>query len=192
MIPKNATVSGRYARALFILTEKLSAREGGALIDRLDRTLADLKGLDEVVRPGTRAGDFLAHPQVRPADKRTVLETALKGRALPSVAVFADLLLRKKRLNLAGEIAHEFQGLVERAKGLQRAQVVSATPLTPTETSRLHETLERVTGKKIVLAADVDPTLLGGAYVRIGDRVIDRSVKTLLEAISNQLYEASV
>jgi len=49
-----------------------------------------------------------------------------------------------------------------------------------------------VTGKKIVLDTALDPGLLGGAYVRIGDRVVDRSVRSLLEAIAKQLYEVSV
>jgi len=69
---------------------------------------------------------------------------------------------------------------------------VSAVPLTSAEQKRLHTELERYTGKKIVLDVQVDASLVGGAYVRIGDRVIDRSVKTLLEAIANQLYEVSV
>ena len=60
------------------------------------------------------------------------------------------------------------------------------------EIQRLHGELERTRGKKIVLERQLDPTLLGGAYVRIGDHVVDRSVKTLLEVIANQLYEVSV
>ena len=70
--------------------------------------------------------------------------------------------------------------------------MVSAVPLTDEERARLHAQLERVTARKIVLEARVDPAILGGAYVRIGDRVVDRSVRTLLEAVAHQLYEVSV
>jgi len=111
---------------------------------------------------------------------------------LPSVRVFADLLLRKKRLTLLAAIAHEFQVIVERAKGLERATVVSAVPLTDGERKRLHGELEQFTRKKIVLEALIDPSLVAGAYVRIGDRVIDRSVKSLLGSLAQQLYEVSV
>ena len=82
--------------------------------------------------------------------------------------------------------------MVERARGVQRAQVVSAVPLEAGEIERLHRELERTTGKKIRLTTLVDPAIIGGAYVRIGDRIVDRSVKTLLESISNQLYEVSL
>lgn len=189
---KDSSVAARYAKALFLVTERQAPRLGVPFLELLDRTLEELRGLAAIVRHGTRVGDFLAHPQVRPADKQKVLRDGLSGRALPMVAVFADLLLRKKRLAAADDIAREFQALVERARGVQRATVVSAVPLTDGERARLQSQLERATGKTIVLAAAVDPALVGGAYVRIGDRVMDRSVRSLLQAISDQLYEASV
>jgi F-type H+-transporting ATPase subunit delta len=189
---KETTVSGRYARALFLLTEKQQAKLGAPFLELLQRSLDELRGLAGIAGPGTRLGDFLSNPQVRITDKRALLAKGLEGRTLPSVRVFADLLLRKKRLVLVGEIAREFQVLVERAQGLQRATVVSATPLTDAERKTLHERLQKSTGKKIVLDAAVDRELIGGAYVRIGDRVVDRSVRTLLQSIGEQLYETSV
>ncbi len=189
---RDASIAGRYARALLLLTERQSAKTGEPLLARLERTLEELEGLESLTAPGTRLGVFLVDPQVSPADRRKVLEQGLKGRAMPSVQVFADLLLRKKRIGITGSIAREFKAIVERIKGLERATVVSAVPLDATEIRRLHAELERVTGKKIVLETQLDPTVLGGAYVRIGDRVVDRTVSTLLEAIANQLYEVSV
>jgi F-type H+-transporting ATPase subunit delta len=187
-----AHVSGRYAQALFLLTERISAKDGQPLVGVLERTLEDLAGVAELVRPGSRLGAFLANPQVTPDDKRRVLKAGLEGRAMRSVTVFTDLLLRKKRLRFVDNIKKDFQGLVERAKGLQRAQVVSAVGLERGEVARLHAELERTTGKKIVLTESIDASLVGGAYVRIGDRIIDRSVKTLLETISHQLFGVSV
>ena len=141
---KDTNVSGRYAKALYLLTEKQSAKGAGELVPELERTLEDLKALAELVKPGSKAGAFLTNPQVSPAEKRRVLSVALKGRAMRTVEVFGDLLLRKTRLNLMGEIARDFETLVEKAKGLQRAQVVSAVPLTPAELDRLRGELERV------------------------------------------------
>ena len=189
---KDASVAARYARALQILTEKQAAKAGRALIPQLEQTLVELQGLAQVLAHGTRLGKFVLDPQIGPADRRRVLEQGLSGRVLPSVRVFADLLLRKKRLVLLGAIAHEFQVIVERAKGLERATVVSAVRLTDGERDRLHRELERFTAKKIVLESLVDASLVGGAYVRIGDRVIDRSVRSLLGSLAQQLYEVSV
>jgi F-type H+-transporting ATPase subunit delta len=109
-----------------------------------------------------------------------------------TVVLFVDLLLRKKRLTEYETIVTEFEALVEKLQGVQRAHVVSAVPLTDAEQKRLHGELERHTKSKIRLTSEVDSGLIGGALVRIGDRVIDRSVATLLKAIEQQLSEISV
>ena len=189
---KDASLAARYARALQILTEKQAAKSGRAPIPILEQSLEELQGLAKLLAHGTRLGKFVLDPQISPHDRRRVLEQGLQGKVLPGVRVFADLLLRKKRLSIIDAITHEFQVIVERAKGLERATLVSAVPLVDAERKRLHAELERVTGKKVVLVAQVDASLVGGAYVRIGDRVIDRSVKNLLETLANQLYEVSV
>ncbi len=180
---RDTTVAARYALALF-----LAAGRRGETVE----ALADLKGMRVVLAPGSPVARFLASPTLRPADKRQALKQALGGRVKPIVAVFVDLLLRKKRLGEFAAIVPEYEALVERAQGVQRAHAVSAVALTGPELERLHRELEATTGKKIKLTTEVDPALLGGALVRIGDRVIDRSVKTLLEAIATQLSEASV
>lgn len=180
---KDLAVAGRYAQALFILTER--RREIVAALD-------DLKGVRDLLAHGTPAATFLAAPQVRLTDKRKVLATALEGRAGRGVVAFVDLLLRKKRLDLLPEILTDYEALVERAQGIRRAHVVSATPLTDRERKRLLGALEGYTQSKIKLTAEVDASVLGGALVRIGDRVVDRTVRTLLEAIGAQLREVSV
>ena len=135
---------------------------------------------------------LLATPQVLLTDKRQALRRALEDKGLRSVVLFVDLLLRKKRLSEFETIVHEFESLVEKQQGIRRAQVVSAIPLTGAELDRLHTKLEEITGSRIRLASATDPDLIGGALVRIGNRVIDRSVRTLLEAIEQQLSETAV
>jgi F-type H+-transporting ATPase subunit delta len=180
---KDVSVAARYARALFIITE----RRGETV-----PALADLKGVRDLLAPGSAVSAFLASPQVRMPDKRKLIGDALAGRAARSVAVFADLLLRKKRLDLLRNVTDEYEALVEKLQGIRRAHVVSAVALAESERTRLHATLESYTKSKIRLTSEVDPALLGGALVRIGDRVVDRTVRTLLESIGAQLREASV
>jgi len=180
---KDTTVAARYAKALYIVTEKRGETEGA---------LPELQNVAAAIAASTVAGKLLAAPLVLLADKRTVLAKGLEGKTLRSVALFIDLLLRKKRLNELPTIVAEFETLVERKQGVRRAQVVSAAPLTDAEIARLHQALERQTGGKVRLATEIDTRLLGGALVRIGDHVIDRSARTLLEAIRRQLQHATV
>ncbi len=180
---KEVTVSSRYARALFLVTER--RRETAPALE-------DLKGVRDLLAPGSAVASFLAAPQVRLADKRSALAGALEGRVIRSVAAFVDLLLRKKRLGLLNEITGEFESLVEGSQGIRRAQVVSAVPLTDAERTRLIEALRGLTQANIKLTAEVDASVTGGAMVRIGDRVVDRTVRTLLDAIAAQLNEVSV
>jgi F-type H+-transporting ATPase subunit delta len=180
---KDTTVASRYAQALFTVTEKRGETE---------RALADLQGLAKALAPGTRAGSLLRSPLVLMSDKRRVVVEVLARHTLRGVAVFVDLLLRKKRMAEFPGIVEQFEALVERKQGVRRAHVVSAVPLTADETARLHKELERYTMSRIKLTSEVDGRLLGGALVRIGDRVIDRSVRTLLDTIQQNLYELNV
>src|SRR5258705_13479314 len=100
---QDTTVAARYARALFIVTSKRK---------ETPQALEDLKGLWQVVRPGTPVGHLLATPQVLLADKRRVLLAGLEGKVVRSVALFVDLLLRKGRLIQLESIVKEFEALV--------------------------------------------------------------------------------
>ncbi len=179
----NDTIAHRYAHALFLVAEKRKEVPG---------TLEDLRGVLAVVDADPRVGRFFRSPLVRLEDKRRLLQAGLDARVRPWVREFVDLLLRKQRVGMFRGCVAEFEALVERWQGIQRAEVVSAVPLTDEESKRLHGQLERLTGKSIKLAARVDASVVGGLYVRIGDRVIDRTVKSLLEAVENRLFEVSV
>jgi len=180
---KDTTVASRYAHALFFVTEKRGETE---------QALADLQGLARVLDPASRAGGLLRSPLVLLSDKRKVVAEVLGTRTLRSVALFVDLLLRKKRLAEFAGIVTQFEALVEHKQGVRRAQVTSAVPLAADEIARIQKELERYTMSRIKLTSDVDPRLLGGALVRIGDRVIERSVRTLLETIRQNLQETTV
>lgn len=180
---RDTTVAARYAKALFMVSEHRKETPAA---------LADLKAVGTMLSPGSRGERFLASPEVALSDKRALVREVLESRANRTVAVFIDLLLRKKRLDDLPLIVGEFEALVEKARGIQRAHLVSAVALGTADLERLQEQLERVTRSTIKLTHEVDPGLLGGALVRIGDRVIDRSVRTLLGAITEQLHETRV
>ncbi len=177
------TVAHRYAHALYLVALKHGEVPG---------TLEDLKGLIALIDADPRIGAFMRSPLVPAVEKQRLLARALTGRVRPWVERFVDLLLRKKRLAFFRDAVAEYERLVEEWQGVQRAEAVSAVPLTAGETKRLHAELERLTGRQVRLATRVDAGLIGGLYVRIGDRVMDRSVKSLLATLEERLFEASV
>jgi F-type H+-transporting ATPase subunit delta len=173
----------RYARALFMVAE----RRG-----EIFEVLEDLKRLLAMVGEDPRLDGYLRSPLVPLERKRALLKSALASRALVPVASFMDLLLRKKRMGLFAAAVDEYEKQVRVWQGLQEAEAVSAVPLTEDELKRLHARLERMTGLTIELTTRVDPALIGGLYVRIGDRVMDRSVKGLLRSLQDRLFEVSL
>ncbi len=179
----DSTIAHRYAHALFLVAQKRNEIPGA---------LDDLHGVIAVLDGDARIGRFFRSPLVPAGDKRRLIGAALGTRVRPYVRALVDLLLRKKRLAMFREVVAAYVTLVEGWQGIQRAEVVSAVALTDEETRRLHAELERLTHKTVKLASSVDPAVLGGVYVRIGDRIIDRTVKTLLEAVEHRLFEVSV
>jgi F-type H+-transporting ATPase subunit delta len=177
------TVAHRYAHALFLVAQKRNDIPG---------PLEDLRGVLAVIDADARVGRLFRSPLVRIEDKRRLLHAGLETRVRPVVRGLVDLMLRKKRWGAFREVVTEYEKLVEQWQGIQRAEVVSAVELTEEEIARLRAELERATRTTLRLAIRVDPAVLGGLYVRIGDRVIDRTVKSLLEAVEHRLSEVSV
>lgn len=176
-------VAERYARALFLVAERR-----GMIVEALE----ELQRLLAMVRADRRLGTFFRSPLVPLERKRALLRGELAPGRFPPVANFVDLLLRKKRLGLFPAAVEQFERRVRRWRGLRAAEVVSAVPLTEDELRRLQARLEQVTGLTLEIERRVDPELIGGLYVRIGDEVIDHSVKGLLVSLQDRLFETSL
>jgi F-type H+-transporting ATPase subunit delta len=176
-------VAERYARALFLVAERR-----GLIFEALE----ELKRLLAWVHFDARLGPYFRSPLVPLARKRALLRSELAKDVLTPVVSFVDLLLRKKRLALLPAAVDEYEKQVRSWQGLQEAEIVSAVPLTGDELKRLHGRMEKMTGLTLEIRTRVEPELVGGLYVRIGDRVIDRSVKGLLRSLQGRLFEVSL
>jgi F-type H+-transporting ATPase subunit delta len=88
---------------------------------------------------------------------------------------------------LAGQIREEFERLVDEHQGVAHAQVVTAVPLSERDKREVEERLSQMIGKKLVVEAEVDPTIMGGLVARIGDRLIDGSTRTRLTDLRRRL-----
>ncbi len=105
---------------------------------------------------------------------------------------FFFLLLEKKRIANTRDIGEVFAELVEADRGVQHAKVVTAIPLADDLADRLREKLAGFTGKTVILDQKVDPGVIGGVRVTLGDRVLDGTVRTNLDLLAKELGKARV
>ena len=166
----------RHAQAIFqiALTQKT-----------LDTWRIDLKSLAQVLSD-EQTQHFWDNPRVRLDNKLSVLKNLLTG-VNPLVLNLAGLLMARGRLGIAGDIVVEYERLVDAHYGIEHAEVVTAVPLDEANQQRLSLELGQALGKKVTVKAKVDPVLIGGMVVKIGDRVIDGSLKARLENLHRGL-----
>ncbi len=175
---REESVARRYAAAY--LAVALNSGDVLAARDNM-RRVADTIGTHPML------ASLLHRPQVTAARKKSVLAEVLKTEATPATLAFLNLLTDKRRIDLVGEIATELERLVRERQNIARATAVTAEALHPAQVEALRVSLEKRTGKTIELSTEIDPALLGGVLVRIGDTVIDGSVRGKLDRLHEQM-----
>jgi F-type H+-transporting ATPase subunit delta len=111
---------------------------------------------------------------------------------LPQVDNLIGLLLRRRRLEAIVDIAREFRRLYNMEQGIVEARATSAAKLNDEEVNALRARLEQMTGGRIELTLGVDPALLGGLQVRMGDLLIDGSVRGRLDRLRSRLESGAL
>lgn len=153
--------------------------------DELDVWREDLGQLAEALQePSLRA--FLESPRVHLEDKARVLERALEDLN-PLVMNMALLLISRGRLPLLPGLVADFGRLVDEHQGMAHAEVATAVPLEPETEAALARRLGELLGKDVVLTAEVEPSLVGGLTARVGDKLIDGSIKSRFMALRGSL-----
>jgi F-type H+-transporting ATPase subunit delta len=128
----------------------------------------------------------LRDPGVPLKRRQEALTEAAKGEP-PEIRSLLLLLLERDRIALVPGIARAFRDIVDRRAGIDKARITTAVPLDDREREALISELERASGRKVRATFAVDPTLIGGAKVQIGDRLIDSSLYAKLDALRQQL-----
>ncbi len=179
--PRTSTAR-RYAEAAF----EIAQRDGN-----VDAWLSQLSTVAQAVADPELV-NHLEDPHV-PLDKRSaVMHEMLGPKMLPQVGNLLTLALRRRRLESMPQVASEFRRLYNKNAGIVVATATSALPLDSDEVTALTKRLEQMTGAKIELDTKVDPSLLGGIQVRIGDTLYDGSVRGRLERLRSRLAAGAV
>lgn len=134
---------------------------------------------------------FFRHPLIPAAQKKKAVRELLGPKASGLLLRFLDLLIEKKRFSLLPLTATKLEEIVSSEQGVVRVQVRSATELTKEQLASLEAGLRKFSGKAVLLDAKADPELIGGLVVRMGDTVLDASVKNHLQRLKTRLAEAS-
>jgi len=174
-------VARRYAKALFALAEKA----GGEAPARFG---ADLEAFAAVLEVSPDLLRFFANPVIGDEVKRSVL-AELVTKLSPShlVANFLSLVIEKGRVSAVSDIAALYRALLDETNGILRGQLVTSFALSETRQDQIKTTLEKQSGKTMELSFVVDPALLGGVLLKIGDKVLDASLRAQLAILKEQI-----
>ena len=172
-----SSAATRYAQAVFSL-----GKERGTL-DVWQSDLTDLATLTGE----SRVSSYLSNPSITADTKLATLEASLPSTVQPELRNLAKLLVVRNRTSLIPQIREIFEDQVRAERGITVAQVTTSEPLTAEEEAMVREKLATMTGNTIEITSTVDPDIIGGIVVRIGDQVIDGSVRNKLERMRTRL-----
>ncbi|MDI7260417.1 MAG: ATP synthase F1 subunit delta [Thermodesulfobacteriota bacterium] len=173
------TSGKRYAQAAFDLAverNELESWQQGL------RKIADLAKDEELMA-------LLQNPRLPFPAKKSLLEKRL-GEINPLPFNLTLLLVSKGILRRGGDIYQQYNSLLDFHRGIERAKVTTALPLGDEEGEAISRRLAEIVKRKVVIDAQVDPSIIGGFIARIGDTLIDASIHQKLETLRRSLVEA--
>jgi F-type H+-transporting ATPase subunit delta len=175
---RQSTIARNYAEALLELAKRAEDLRGwGSLM----QSIADAIERDAKLRV------FLETPRVDGRTKSAVLRKALSDRAPAKFVRFVEALVRNRRQTLIPEISREYFDLVDEVENRIHASVTVAREADERTTKIIAERLSKTFNKTVVPHVTVDPRILGGAVVRVGDTVMDGSVRRRLGALRHKM-----
>ena len=176
-------VARRYDIALFRTAKRT---------DQVDGISAHLKTIANLLRKDPNVKEFLVAPQILDQYKRELFTTAFKHLVSEALFSFLILVLEKHRIEYLLAMAEEYERLVKEDQGILQAHVVTARAFDRAFASRLKEGLEKNTGKRIEMISKIDPEIIGGIIVILGNKIIDASIRHQLDELREEMLALKV
>lgn len=177
-------VSKVYGDALFD-----AARESG----RMDSIYEEVQSLQKILKENEDFRKMMENPKVMREDKESVIETVFGGRISDEIVGLMKLLIVKGRYSKIDSVFDYFIGQVKEEKKIGIAYVSTAVELTDVQKEQIVKRLLDTTGyESFEMNYSVDISLIGGMVIRIGDRVVDTSIRTKLYELSKSLKKIQV
>ncbi|MFC1798770.1 ATP synthase F1 subunit delta [Thermodesulfobacteriota bacterium] len=169
---KSLTIARRYAKALLLI---------GKEDDQTDTYREELDRAAQLLKREKELEHAVCNPLYRLEDRKKVMALVIEKMDLsPVMSSFLKLLFAKGRIGYLSDINSFYQKLADQLKGIERASLISAVELSSETVDKIRETLAQMTGREIILEKELDPGLIGGVVTKIGDLVLDGSIKTQL------------
>jgi F-type H+-transporting ATPase subunit delta len=174
------TSGKRYAQAAF----RLALEKG-----ELDSWQASLRKIADITTD-EKLMDLLENPKLSFETKKAILAEFL-GKINPLALNLAYLLVHKDKLGIAGDISQQYDRLLDTYYGIEHIEVITALSLDDEDREGISSRFGEIIGRKVIIDAQVDPSIVGGLKARIGDTLIDGSIKSKLGALRKSLVEIS-
>ena len=172
------TVARNYAEALLALATKAENRDGFAA---MIRDVANAMTTDVTVK------QFMESPRVAYEEKNAVLAKAFGDRVPRVFLRFLETMVHNRRQMLIPTVATAYANLLDEVEGRVHADVTVARPVDDAETQRIGAQLSTVLGKTVVPHVSVNPAIMGGVVVKVGDTVMDGSVRRRLNVLAQRM-----
>ncbi|MDX7952045.1 F0F1 ATP synthase subunit delta [Lichenihabitans sp. Uapishka_5] len=175
-------MAGRYASALFDLAKEQTS---------LDRVAEDLNGFVKLIGESDDLKRLVRSPAFTVEDQVRALGAVLDRAGVSDLtARFLKLVAQKRRLFAIESMVKDFNALNDRDRGVTRARVTVAEPLSTEQWSDLQQALTTISGSKsVAMDVFIDPEILGGMTVKIGSRMVDSSLRTKLNSLRTRMKE---
>ena len=176
---KQTILAKRYAKAIFTI---------GQDQENYEEYNEVLQGVATLYNETPEVADALTNP-LYPIDvKEKVMTDVVASMGVDTVmGNFLNLLVQKKRAEILPEIADAYKTMVDEAKNISHGNVISAVELSDELKNNIQTVLEKLTGKKVELTTSVDPEIIGGMVAKVGDLVLDGSIKTQLAGLKDSI-----
>ena len=159
----------------------------------LDAIYEEVLALQTVLEKNRELMQILTHPQVVKEEKLQIITNVFQGKVSDEMMGFLLTVVTKGRQNELTSIVGYFTGLVKEYKKIGTAYVTSAVELKDAQKAQIKEKLLATTQYvEFEMNYEVDPSLIGGMIIRIGDRVVDSSIKTQLYELKKQLMDVQL
>jgi F-type H+-transporting ATPase subunit delta len=169
-----------YARSLF----EVASEQG-----KLDTAREQLAAFADALAESRELQTFFFSPYFSTQEKKEGLHRAVDG-ADETLLNFLELLIENHRMPVVFRVRRDFDRLWEEANQLLPVQITSAVELDRSIVDRIGDEIGRQTGRRVQLTSTVDPNVIGGLVLRVGNSILDASIRTRLEALRKQVAKA--